>query len=258
MGRLREELADPWGLLIAGVLGGVAGVFLGAGLLVGAGVAAAVYGVKVAAGTVLGGPFEPAAPAPPPRPPYGTPAAVWLKRAEDAVRSLHDMARGSASSPTDVATARAAEESVAVLETLRGLSGQSVALGKALAQASSPGLDAEAASLAAAAAAAPDDTSARLPADAVADRVAVRDRLMAATRELEARMQSSALGLEGLVARVAEIRATASTVGRLDPSADDRRPHHGGRGTADGAARRRAGSPPGTRPVRLSRLRECG
>ncbi len=221
MGRLREELADPWGLLVAGVLGGVAGVLPGAGLLVGAGVAAAVYGVKVAAGALLGGPSAPPAPPPPPRPAYGTPAAVWLKRAEDAVRALHDMARGSASSPTDVATARAAEESVSVLDTLRGLGGQAVALGKALAQASSPGLDAEAASLAAAAAAAPADASARRSADAVADRVAVRNRLVAALQQLDARMQSSALGLEGLVARVAEVRATASTVGRLDPSADD-------------------------------------
>lgn len=221
MGRLREELADPWGLLVAGVLGGVAGVLPGAGLLVGAGVAAAVYGVKVVAGAVLAGSSAQPAPAPPPRPPYGTPAAIWLKRAEDAVRSLHDMARASTSSPTDVATTRAAEESVAVLDTLRGLGGQSFALDRALAQAASPGLDAEAASLAVAAEATPDDASARRSADAVADRIAVRDRLKAATRELDARMQSSALGLEGLVARVAEVRATASTVGRIDPSADD-------------------------------------
>jgi hypothetical protein len=33
-------------------------------------------------------------------------------------------------------------------------------------------------------------------------------------------MQSSALGLEGLVARVAEVRASAATVGDVDATAD--------------------------------------
>lgn len=223
MGRLREELTDPWGLLVAGVLGGVAGVLPGAGLLVGAGVAAAVYGVKVAAGAVFGGPDEdrPRRAQAPARPAYGTPAAAWLKRAETAVRALDDMARGSDVTATDVATSHAAEEADAILETMRRLGGQAAAVSKALATTDSPGLDEEAARLRAEADAAPADDSARRSAEAVADRIAVRDRLRKAQAALDGRLQSSSLGLEGLLARLSELRATASAVGEVDPSADD-------------------------------------
>ncbi|MGZ6826734.1 MAG: hypothetical protein ACXVGH_08060 [Mycobacteriales bacterium] len=219
MGRLSRELTDPWGLLVAGVAGGVAWAALGP-VALGVGVGAAVYGVKVAAGALLGGPDEPPL-AKPARPPYGSPAGTWLKRAETAVRALDDLARGPDLTPADVATTHAVEEADAVLETMRRLGGQSVAVGKALAQADSPGLDEEATRLRALSDAAPDDAVARQSADAVADRVAVRDRLRTAQAGLEARLQSSALGLEGLVARVAELRATSAAAGQLDASAAD-------------------------------------
>lgn len=229
MGRLRRELSDPWGVLLAGVVGGVAGVLPGAGLLVGAGVAAAVYGVKVAAGAAFGGGDDPEAlPArkPPARPAQGTAAAFWLGRAERAVAQLDDMAReaghgGATLSPTDVATAHAAEEADQVLVTMRRLGGQVVAVAEALARVDGPDLEGQVAELRAAADRSPGDDSARRSAEAVVDRLAVRDRLRSTTSALEGRLQSSALGLESLVARVAEVRATAAAVGELDPTADD-------------------------------------
>jgi hypothetical protein len=222
MARLRRELADPWGILLAGVVGGVAGVLPGAGLLIGAGVAAAVYGVKVGAGALLGGPDR-SAPglAAPARPADGTPAAFWLARAERAVRQLDDMARGTVVSPTDVATGHAAEEADGVLDAMRRLGAQVVNVDQALARVVGADLEGEVARLRAVADRSPDDVSAQQSADAVADRLAVRDRLRKAQAALDGRLQSSALGLESLVARVAEVRAASAAAGEVDPSTDD-------------------------------------
>lgn len=223
MGRLRSELTDPWGFLVAGVAGGVAGIGLSLGAPVAVGIGAAVYGVKVLASALYGPSDEAKRPdlPTPAKPAYGTPAAVWLKRAETAVHGLNELANGPDATATDVAAARAAEEAEGILTTMRRLGGQSVAVARALNQAGAEGLDTEAAALAAAAAGAPDDPSAQQSAAAVADRVAVRDRLRKVQGSLDGRLQSSALGLEGLFARVAELQATAASVGEIDPSASD-------------------------------------
>ncbi|HUR51931.1 MAG TPA: hypothetical protein VMZ11_07395 [Mycobacteriales bacterium] len=219
MGRLADQLRDPWGPLVAGVVGGLSWA-VGTPVLAAVGVGAVVYGVKAALGAVLeqdedegGGPA-------PPRPHPGSAAALWLRRAESAVRALDDMADAHGASAADVATERAAGEADQVLATMRHLGGHVVAVGQALARSDAPGLDDEAARLRAAAAARPGDPSAQRSAAAVADRVAVRDRLRAAQADLEGRLQSSALGLEGLVARVAEVRAGAATLGDVDATAD--------------------------------------
>jgi hypothetical protein len=181
-----------------------------------------VYGVKVLAGAAMGDPRPQAEKRPEPlRPAYGTPAALWLKRAETAVRSLQDLARGEVSNPTDSAAAHAAQEAGGILETIKHLAGQSAAVANALATADSAGLDEEAAELRRRSNADPSDASAKQSADAVADRLAVRDRLKKAQAALEGRLQSSALGLEGLVARIAELKATTAAVGDVDPSTAD-------------------------------------
>jgi hypothetical protein len=218
VGRLADELRDPWGPLVAGVVGGLSWA-VGTPVLAAVGVGAVVYGVKAALGVALDRDEDGEGPAPP-RPHPNSPAGLWLRRAEAAVRALDDMARSSGGTAADVATARAAEEADAVLASMRQLGGHVVTVGQALGRSDSPGLDAEAARLRAAAHASPHDASAQRSAAAVADRVAVRDRLRAAQADLEGRMQSSALGLEGLVARVAEVRASAATVGDVDATAD--------------------------------------
>ena len=224
MGRLRRELTDPWGVIVAGTVGGIAGVLVSPGLLVGAAVGAAVYGVKVAAGTLLGdAPERPAPPARVRKPMPGTPAGTWLSRAEQAVRQLDDMAHRSPATggAVDEATVHAASEATVALEQLRRLGAQVVDVDEALSHSDSPDLEDEVRRLRAASDNAPGDVSAKRSADAVADRLAVRDRLRAAQADLVGRLQSSALGLEGLVARVAEVRAAGASAGQLDPTADD-------------------------------------
>jgi hypothetical protein len=58
-------------------------------------------------------------------------------------------------------------------------------------------------------------------ARSVRDRIEVRDRLRGARDTLLARMQSVTLGLEGLVARLAEVLAMAATTGGTDDAARD-------------------------------------
>ena len=215
MGRLRDELRDPWGPLVAGVVGGLSWA-VGTPVLAAVGVGAVVYGVKAALGAVLGSPDEDDTGPAPLRPAPGSTAALWLRRAEAAVRALDDMARAEGTTAADVATSRAAAEADDVLTSMRRLGGHVVTVGQALGRSDAPGLDEEAARLRDAAARAPQDASAARSAAAVGDRVAVRDRLRRAQADLEGRLQSSALGLEGLVARVAEVRASAATLGDVD------------------------------------------
>ena len=221
MGRLGQELRDPWGPLFGVIAGGVAGVGLSLGWPVALGIGATVYGVKVAVGALTGdGPG--ASQEPPVRPRYGTPAFDWLKRAEAATRSLEDMARhATGTSPTDLAVRRAADEARDVLGEMQRLGGQSAAVMGAMTRVNAPGLDAEAAQLQAAASQNPGDASAQASYQAMRDRLAVRDRLQQAGTALDGRLQASALGLEGLVARVAELAATANAVGQVDPTPAD-------------------------------------
>jgi hypothetical protein len=217
VGRLSAELRDPWGPLVAGVVGGLAWA-VGTPVVAAVAVGAVVYGVKTALGSALGPADETHDDSPRPHP--GSQAALWLRRAESAVRALDDMARTRGTSPADLATVRAAEEADEVLASMRRLAGHVVTVGQALARSDAPGLDAEAARLRAVADGAEHDASAQRSAAAVADRVAVRDRLRRAQADLEGRLQSAALGLEGLVARVAEVRASAATLGDVDGTPD--------------------------------------
>jgi hypothetical protein len=224
MGRLSDELRKPWGAVVAGVAGGVSGGAAaaagGPSLALGIGVGAAVYVLKVAVGAR--GSERPPEPRPAARPRYGTPAFAMLKRADAATRSLEDMARqaGSATA-TDAAVKRAAEEARGILLDMQRLGGQSAAVLAATSRVDAPGLDAEAAELQLAASQAPGDASAQQSSQASIDRLAVRDRLQRAGRALDGRLQASALGLEALVARVAELSATANAVGEIDPTAQD-------------------------------------
>lgn len=212
LARLSAELTDPYGPVLGAVAGGLTWA-IGAPVLLGVGVGAAVYGAKALTAALLG---DGAADAPLPRPAAGSQAGRWLTRAERAVQDLHQQTRGDG--PL-LAASRTADEADTVLASMRRLGAQSVAVAAALARADAPGLAAEAARLRDVAAG--GSTAAQQSARAVADRLAVRDRLTATAGQLDARLQSSALGLEGLVARVAELRAMAVDAGSVDPSAGD-------------------------------------
>lgn len=205
---LADELRDPWGLLVAGVSGGMVWAVLGASALalpVGVGVGAAVLGVKAVSGVLLH--REPARSVTP-APRRGSAAEHWLGRAQRAVGVLDEL--------TVTGAAREAHD---VLDAVERLGAQTVVVERALARVDAAGLDEEAARLSAAAARpAPAGVRSEIErsAAAVRDRVAVRDRLRATHDTVLARMQSAALGLEGVAARMAEVEALAETTGASD------------------------------------------
>ena len=226
-GRLRQELLDPWGGVVAGVAGGLAWavVPLGAAALpVGLGVAAVVYGVKIGAGLLTRDRDRPAVePDLELRPPRrGSPAEQWLVRAQQADRSLADLVRSPGSAVAKQQLVPVREGAGEALATMRRLAGQVTAVEDATDRIQPARLAAERDRLAAAAAAASSDrvrAERQRSLDSVGEQLQVVQRLAGARDELLARMQATALTLEGLVARTAEVLAM-SISGGVDASAD--------------------------------------
>ena len=223
---LSDELRDPWGLVVAGVAGGLVWA-LSAPVAAAVGVGAAVYGVKALTGALVdrdrGQPRDPGAPELP-RPQSGRVAAQWLDRATGAVRGLDDLARTAHPGAAGDAVRNAADEAGDTLDDLARLGGQVTAVERALQRVDASGLDEEAARLDQAARYAGSDEmreEMNRSAAAVRDRTAVRDRLLAARETLLARMQAVALGLEGLEARLAEVLAMTATTGGVDTTAQE-------------------------------------
>lgn len=226
MGRLRRELLDPWGGVIAGVAGGLAWAVVPLGavaLPVGLGVAAVVYGVKVGAG-LLTAPAEEAVPAETPLrlPRRGSVAEQWLRRAAEADRALADLV-GSPGSPVVRQQLVPVREGAAeAAGTLHRLAGQVTAVEDAADRVQAGRLAVERDRLAAGVAAAGSEqvrAERQRSLDSVTEQLAVAGRLAGAREALLARMQATTLSLEGLVARTAEVLAM-SVSGGVDLSAD--------------------------------------
>jgi hypothetical protein len=237
---LREELVDPWGGLIAGVAGGLAWAVASAGstaaVPLGLGVAATVYGAKLASSLIarrLGrtpGVDEAPGQVPLPAPRRGSPAALWLSRAQGAVRSLTELTGSPSAADAHTQLLPVRTEAGEVAETMRRFAGQVTAVENALDRVPEPRLRADRARLVEAVRAA---GSAELRAEreraleSVDEQLAVAGRLANARDTLLARMQATALGLEGLVARTAEVLAMGASSGvdtseaRIDELAGD-------------------------------------
>ncbi len=231
MGRMREELLDPWGGLVAGVAGGLAWAVVPVGaaaLPLGLGVAAIVYGVKVGVSLLThrageDADREPAlADVPLRRPRRGSPAEQWLTRAEHAERSLADLAAAPGSGMARAQLGPVREGAAEAVGTLRRLAGQVAAVEDALDRVQVGRLEAERHRLADGVAAAGGE---RLRAerqrslDSVTEQLAVAARLADARDTLLARMQATVFTVEGLVARTAEVLAMSAT-GGLDLTED--------------------------------------
>jgi hypothetical protein len=227
-GRLRQELLDPWGGVIAGVAGGLAWAVIplgAAALPVGLGVAAVVYGVKVGAGMLGRGRgdhpevvLEPELRAPR----RGSVAEQWLSRAQQADRSLAELVRSPGSTVAKQQLVPVREGAAEAMGTLRRLAGQVTAVEDAADRIQPGRLEVERDRLTAAVAAASSDRVRRerqRSLDSVTEQLQVAGRLAAARDELLARMQATALTLEGLVARTAEVLAM-SVSGGVDVSED--------------------------------------
>ncbi|GAA3457363.1 hypothetical protein [Dactylosporangium matsuzakiense] len=228
---VKEHLTEPWGLVAAGVLGGMGGAVAAAlapaGLLVGVpvglAVAGAVYGIRVGLGVITdrdGAPdlaLKAAPPATLPTPPRGSDAERFLRRAEAAVRTLRRQAEGTGdpllrsqvSEVDDSAAgaladlARFAGQVTLIEQTAAGINTQRLRQEYSQIQRGLSGLEPG-----------PLRDERERARRALSDQLDVGQRLRDAKEMLLARMQSAVLGLEGLVARMAELVALhATTVG---------------------------------------------
>lgn len=222
---VREQLTEPWGLVAAGLLGGLAGAVAAAlapagilaGVPVGLAVAAAVYGIRVGLGALVsrtpGRPTaKPATDLPVPR--RGGDADRWLRRAEAAVRTLHRQSETPADPALRGQVAGVDDQADAALGDLARFAGQVT-----LIEQTSAGIDVgrlqhdraelqrKLQGLPPGALRAERERAVR----AVTDQLDVTRRLHDAREMLLARMQAAVLGLEGLVARMAELLALHAT-----------------------------------------------
>lgn len=217
---LRDEVRDPWAGVVAGVAGGLSWA-VSSDLTAGVAVGAAVYAVKALTGLVVGrrGGAATGREQQFPRPRRGSPAAYWLDRAEAAVRSLRELAGSLPPGPTWTAVHDVGEESATTLDALRRLAGQIGAVEAALARVDLTALSRDRARLEAQLPAAPSGEVREEVGRALAtvrEQAGVVGRLQAARETLLARMQAAAFGLEGLVARLAEVLALSATSGGVD------------------------------------------
>jgi len=228
MSRWRNELLDPWGGVVAGIAGGLAWAVAPLGALalpVGLGVAAVVYGVKVGAGVLTSGgadqPAPPDGPAPPRPPRPGGPAEQWLRRAEHAEQSLGELVASPHSAVSRDQLAPVVDGAAEAVGTVRRLAGQVTSVEDYAERVRPDRLELERDRLTAAVAAAGSErvrAERQRSLDSVLGSLAVAYRLAGSRDELLARMQSTTLTLEGLVAKTAEVLAMSVSAG-LDLSA---------------------------------------
>ncbi|MEP7054027.1 MAG: hypothetical protein ABI912_02115 [Actinomycetota bacterium] len=212
---ISDELRDPWGLLVSAISGGVGwAVFTPLGgpvaLLAGVGIGIGALGIKVLTGAlvnrdvVAGGEELPVL--------HGSPEEAWLHRAELASRSLRDVAAGARPGPVAERLAGVVTEAASTLGDMRRLAGQASAVTSAMWRVDVNRLKREEAQLVQTREKefTPD---VRQEVDrslvSVRGQLDVHQRLYDAAAALLARMQSGALGLESLVARIAELVALA-------------------------------------------------
>jgi hypothetical protein len=207
-----DELRDPWGLLVSAVAGGLGWAIITGpvGVVAGVGIAVGALGVKVLAGAlfnrdvVVGDEELPVL--------RGSPEEAWLRRAEQAARSLRDVAAGARPGPVAERLAGVVSEAASTLGDMRRVAGQTSAVTSAMWRVDLDRLKREEAQLVKTrdTAFAPD---VRQEVDrslvSVRGQLDVHQRLYDAAAALLARMQSGALGLESLVARIAELVALA-------------------------------------------------
>jgi hypothetical protein len=211
----RVHLLSPLGAVLAGAGGLVTGALAPDSINVGAGigVAGVVYVL-----TVVGSALRPEHPDRA-APRLSSQAGRWLTRARQACASLADLARTPSASTQLV---QVAGEASAVLEPMRRLAEQVAAVEAALARVPLTRLTLERDRLVDALATTTLDSlraERQRALDSLAGQLAVGTRLTGARDTLIARMQATALGLEGLVARAAEVQALAAAPG-VDTSAD--------------------------------------
>lgn len=207
---LAREIRDPWGLVVGGLAGGLAwALALPAGAIFAVG--GAVYGVKVLTGAIV----NKDQPKPPPwrrRLPVRdeSPEEGWLERAERAAHAFTALASSVPPGPVAEQANDVGARVQEMLDAISRLAGQVSAVTTALGHVNEGSLNAERAVLVDSLRHMEDPgvrAEIERSVESLDAQLAVHRRLVQARDSLFARLRSSALGLEGLVARLAEIVA---------------------------------------------------
>ncbi|MFB9690395.1 hypothetical protein [Amycolatopsis plumensis] len=211
--KFARELAEPWGLLLAATSAGVAwAVQLPVVAAVGVGVAvlAARAGVAVATREKEPPPREARLPDVTP----GSAEETWLHRASAAADGFASLSGSLANGPLAERVADMEPVVRETLSTLQRLAGRASATGQALARVDLDAVAHERRRLQRELRTARPEVRGDLEQalTAVQAQADVHTRLSGARDKLLAQLQSGALGLDSLVARVAELTATTTDV----------------------------------------------
>jgi len=211
VGRARL-LADPWTVGAGLFVGALATAGLGLPVALGVAAAAGSYAVGTLVKAVSGRPD--AGPPPPAQvvlPPPGTDARILYERARSAVGDLADIAAAQDPGPLREQAATVADQARDTVDGIARIAGQTVVLRQALARVDVAQAQRDLQRLQQTTGSGREESLA-----AVRSQLAVAERLEAVWREAHDRLLSSALGLESLVASLAEVVAMSSGTGGVD------------------------------------------
>lgn len=211
--RPAKLLADPWTIGAGGFIGALATIGLGLSGPVGVAVALGGYavGTGVKALTARAGREEAS-----PRtelPPAGSDARNLYERARAAADELGEIAVGQPAGPVQLQAADVHRRAVETLAEIAHLAGQTVVLGRALARVDVDQVRRDQAQLERVLSAEGASAASDAAREAVDSQLAVAARLESAWRETHSRLRAAALGLESLVASLAEVVAMATVSG---------------------------------------------
>jgi hypothetical protein len=216
--RLARLLADPWTLGAGGFIGAlaVAGLGLPAAVGIAAGVGGYAVGTAVKAQTGQGeGNDEP----PPPTvelPPPGTEARVLYERARSAAADLGEIAASQEQGPLREQAVAVHEQARDTLSEIARIAAQTVVLDRAVSRIDVAQAQRDLLRLEQIREQEGSTATSAASLDAVRSQLAVAARLDAAWRQTHHRLLSTALGLESLVASMAEVVALSSGAGDGD------------------------------------------
>ena len=211
---LRHEARDPWTYILGALAGGAAWA-VGVPVLAAAGVGAAVLGVKAVIGSALGGGDRRGAGQAPPLPVADrSPEQRWLRRAQESVASFRDLA---GSVPEGLVSERSRSiggQSERTLDGLRRLAGQATVTRNVATRVDLDRLAQEGERLQRTVNITTDPDireEVHKSLESVREQMDIGARLQQSLAMLLARMESGTLGLERLVAQLAEILALSET-----------------------------------------------
>lgn len=211
--RLARLLADPWTIGAGGFIGALATVGLTLSGPAGVAVGLGAYAVGTAVKALTSRDSDDTSRPRPELPPPNTEARALYERARAAADELGEIATGQPAGPVQLQAADVHARAVDTLEEISRLAGQTVVLARALGRVDVEQVRRDQAHLERARSAEGSTAASDAALEAVQSQLAVAARLEGAWRETHSRLRAAALGLESLVASLAEVVAMASVSG---------------------------------------------